>query len=247
MSPAEHLVLFITGMLAASFSTLIGGGTLLTVPVLIHLGIPPHTAVATNRIGVFGLSITGWVAFQQQRLIRHGIAWALGLASGIGAIAGTMILISISETHLKAFIGVMSVALLLFTAVKKEIGVASAGVKGNLRWIAGIPLAGLLGAYGSVYGAGLGTFLTYLLVILFGQTFLESAGTRKVAIGMQAIVSSILYYRAGLIDWPTAVNLFISMGIGSYLGARYGTALGNIWIRRAFLTLAAALSLKLLM
>lgn len=210
------------------------------------MGLPAHVAVATNRIGVFGLSLTGWVAFQQQGLIRHRIAWMLGVACGAGSILGTMVLLSISETALRGFIAAMSIALLMFTAFKKEIGIAAAPKPRGVRWGLGIPLAVLLGAYGSVYGAGLGTFLTYLLVILFGHTFLESAGTRKVAIGMQAIVASILYHRAGLIEWPAAVNLFIGMGIGSYFGARYGSALGNVWIRRAFLILAAALSLKML-
>ena len=247
MTPADHLILFVTGLTAASFSTLIGGGTLLTVPVLILLQVPAHTAVATNRIGVFGLAITGWVAFQQQGLIRHSLSWALGLACGVGAIFGTMILLSISEAALKGFIAAVSVLLLIFTALQKEIGVAAPPKRGAVRWAVGLPLAVVLGAYGSVYGAGLGTFLTYLLVILFGQTFLQSAGTRKVAIGMQAIVSSILYYRANLIHWPSAANLFVSMGIGSYRGARYGTRLGNVWIRRAFMTLAAVLSLKILL
>ena len=210
------------------------------------MGLPAHMAVATNRIGVFGLSVTGWIAFQQQRLIRHRIAWALGIACGIGAALGTQVLLAISETVLRWIIAAMSVGLLLFTGFQKEVGVGAASKSAGVRWGLGIPAAIALGAYGSVYGAGLGTFLTYLLVILFGQTFLESAGTRKVSIGLQALVSAGLYYRENLIHWPAAVNLFIGMAIGSYVGAHYGTSLGNIWIRRAFLTLAALLSLKIL-
>ncbi len=203
-------------------------------------------AVATNRIGVFGLAITGWVAFQQQRLIRHAVSWVLGCACGIGAILGTMVFLSISETVLRNFIGGMSVALLVFTGFKKDIGLSSPGMSGRVRWGLGIPLTIVLGAYGSIYGAGLGTFLTYLLVILFGQTFWESAGAQNVAIGMQAIISCILYYRLGLIHWPTAINLFFGMGLGSYIGARYGSQLDNVWIRRAFILLTAVLSLKML-
>lgn len=235
-----------TGITAASFSTLIGGGTILVVPVLIHLGLPAHTAVATNRVGVFGLAVTGWVGFQQQRLIRHPIAWGLGLACGAGAIAGTYVLMAISESTLRNIIAAVSLGLLLFTAFQPSLGVSSARPPSPLRWWAGLPAAAFLGAYGSVYGAGLGTFLTYLLVLLFGQTFLESAGTRKVSIGLQALLSSILYYRAGLIHGAAAANLFVGMGIGSYLGARYGTKLGNQAIRYAFLLLAAYFCLKLL-
>ena len=202
--------------------------------------------MASNRVGVFGLSITGWMAFQQQRLIRHKIAWGLGLACGLGAIFGTMVFLTISESTLRRIIAVVSVFLLVFTAFKKDFGVAAVTQKDHpFRWTAGFPIAFLLGAYGSLYGAGLGTFLTYLLVILFGLTFLESAGTRKVAIGMQAVVSSILYFRAGLIHWPAALNLFAGMGLGSYVGALYGSKLGNVWIRRSFLALAAILCLKL--
>ena len=212
------------------------------------MGLPAHTAVATNRVGVFGLAATGWVPFQKQKLIRHNIAWVLGIACGFGAVIGTKIFLSISETTLRQIIGVVSVGLLLFTALKKEIGVASAAREGAgaMQWVLGIFLAVGLGAYGSIYGAGFGTFFTYVLIYLFGQTFLESAGTRKAAEGIQALVSSYLYYRENLIAWPEAVNLFVGMGIGSYLGALYGANIGNLWIRRAFLALAAVLSVKIL-
>ncbi len=155
-----------------------------------------------------------------------------------------MVFLNLSDVVLQRIIGAVGLGLLFFTALQKDAGIQSPGFCHPRRWIAGIPAAFILGAYGSIYGAGLGTFLTYLLVFVFGQTFLESAGTRKFALGLQSLVASALYWRAGLIDWPSAANLFISMGIGSYIGARYGTKLGNLWIRRLFLTVAAVLTLK---
>lgn len=212
---------------------------------MIHLGISPHIAVATNRIGVVGLGLTGYVAFQEQRLIRHGLAWAVGIACGLGAIAGAVVFMTLSELSLRYFIALASAFLLLITAFQKDLGVVSKSDPSKYRWAVGIPLSMTLGAYGSVYGAGFGTLITYMLVLNFGQSFLESAATRKVAEGLQAIVSSILYIRAGLIDWPMAINLFIGMGVGSYFGAKYGSKIGNVWLRRAFLILAAVLSAQL--
>lgn len=156
-------------------------------------------------------------------------------------------MMAIPESALRTIIAAASLGLLIFTALKKDLGVVSPPAPSPLRWWLGVPAAMLLGAYGSLYGAGLGTFLTYLLVILFGQTFLESAGTRKVSIGLQALLSSILYIRAGIIDPWAALNLFIAMGLGSYFGARYGSRLGNAFVRRAFITLAGVLCIKILL
>lgn len=247
MSIGFHVALFLAGLFAASYSTLIGGGTLVTVPVMIYFGIPPQISVATNRVGVLGLSIAGWTAFHRQGLIHYKLAAVVALACGAGSLAGAHILVNIPADVLKKIIGGVGLALAAVALVQSDAGLVEvAKPRRGKIWLIGVPLAFALGMYGSIYGAGLGTALTYMLILMFGQTFLQSAGTRKLALCLQALVASVYFYFHGLIHLPAAANLLVSMSIGSYLGVHYGARLGNRVLKYLFLGLAAVMAAGLL-
>ena len=62
------LMIFAVGVIAGSFGALTGGGSLITIPALIFLGLSPYSAMWTNRLGVAGEHIAGWHKFDQKAL-----------------------------------------------------------------------------------------------------------------------------------------------------------------------------------
>ena len=66
-------IIFIAAVFAAGFGTLIGGSSIVTIPALILLGLPPHTAIGTDRFGIIGVGISGWYEFHRKRLIDYRI------------------------------------------------------------------------------------------------------------------------------------------------------------------------------
>jgi len=81
MDLVSLLIVFVVGIIGGSYGTLVGGTSIITIPVLIFLGLPPHTAIGTDRLGIAGLTITGWYKFHEKGLINYPIALRLGVAA----------------------------------------------------------------------------------------------------------------------------------------------------------------------
>lgn len=247
MDPASFVIIFVVGFIAASFGTLVGGGSLLTIPALIFLGLPSNTAVATNRFGVIGIPITGWYKFHKKKLIDHRIGFAVGIPALIGSILGANLVLQVNEAILRQAIGIITLLILIFVMVKPQIGLERTKhfIK-KYEYVIGGIIGFLLGIYGGFYGAGVGTFFSYLLILLFGQTFLESAGTRKIALFLVSVMAAVIFAINGAIVYSLGIALFVGMLIGSYIGAHYSDKIGNVWIKRLFFVIVLIMGIRLL-
>src|SRR3989344_3166355 len=101
------IIVFGIGIIAGSFGVLVGGQSLLTLPILILLGIPPTAAIATNAFGVTGAPIAGWYKFHKKKLINYKIALLLAIPAIVGSVIGANIIAAIHETMLKKIIGIL--------------------------------------------------------------------------------------------------------------------------------------------
>ena len=79
MDVLKLLIIFFVGLGSSFIGTLVGGSSLITIPVLILLGLSPHSAIATDRMGVTGIGIAGLYKFHQKGLVNYRI----GLITGI--------------------------------------------------------------------------------------------------------------------------------------------------------------------
>jgi len=241
------LLVLIAGLISGIFGTLVGGGSLLTIPILIFIGLPPHVAIGTNRFGYVGLSIAGWYKFHKKKMIDYKIGFIIAVPSLIGALVGAFIMLEVNEAVLKKSIAVLTLVILTVVMYKPQIGVRK--IKQSIKtweYIVGLLLSFVLGAYGAFYGAGGGTFYSYLLILLFGQTFLESAGTRKIAHLFFSLFATIVFIVKEVIAYDAAIVLFIGLFIGSYIGASYSDKIGNKWLKRLFFVVVVVMAIKLL-
>ena len=87
----DFLIYFIVGSAAGAINTIASGGTALALPVLMALGIPPHIANASNRIGLLVSGITRVAVFHRAGKIDWNYAWKLSLPMGLGALTGVLI------------------------------------------------------------------------------------------------------------------------------------------------------------
>ncbi|MDF1592449.1 MAG: sulfite exporter TauE/SafE family protein [Desulfobacterales bacterium] len=71
MSFISLIIIFVASAAASAFGTLIGGTSLITIPLLIVLGLPPHTAIGTDRFGVMGIGWAGLYKFHHKKFIDY--------------------------------------------------------------------------------------------------------------------------------------------------------------------------------
>jgi len=239
-------LIFIAGIIASSFGTLIGGAGLLIIPVLMFLGLPVTSAIGTHRAGVLGLTIAGWYEFDKKKEINYKIGWHVGISAMIGSIIGSLFVFQLNESILKKIVIIFTLGVLIFMMIEKDLGIKHKKIK-NKNYLAGTTIAFILGIYGGFYGVGVGTFFSYLLILVFGLNFIESAATRKIAGFLVAIVSFFIFAINGSVAYSMALALFTGNFIGSYIGASYADKIGNKWIKRAFAGIVIIIMISLLL
>jgi uncharacterized membrane protein YfcA len=228
---------------------LVGGSSLITIPLLIVMGLPPHTAICTDRIGTAGINLAGLYSFHRKGMVRYRLAFTVGIPCMIGGFIGANLALQISPEVLKKLIVALTVILLIALMVNPRLGVAAATNRPLTagRYVLGAFLGLVVGIYGGFYGAGAGTLLGYIMILVFRQTFLESAANNKVAGIMMSATSAATYAYHGAIHLPLAMIMFAGCCIGSYVSAQYADRLGNVWIKRLFILVILIMAVKLLM
>jgi uncharacterized membrane protein YfcA len=247
MDTLHLLIVFPAGVVGGSFGTLVGGGGLITIPTLMLLGLPPHTAIGTNRMGVSGMAIAGWYGFNKKGMINYRIACTMAIPALFGPILGAHLVLRINEEVLRQVVAVITILILVFIISRPKMGIQK--VNDTIRkheYLMGAVLSLFIFMYSGFYGAGAGTFLTYVLILLFGQAFLESAATRKIAQLISTGVATIVFALSGVVSYPAGATLFAGSFTGSYVGTHFSDRIGDVWIKRLFFVFILTMAIKLL-
>jgi hypothetical protein len=241
------IIIFGAGLVGGAFGTLVGGNSLITIPLLILMGLPPHLAIGTDRLGATGIGVAGLYSFHRKGMMRYRLAFILGIPCLLGSFIGAYLALQISPALLKQFIVLLTVVLLVFVVVNPGLGVVvtkrplTAG-----RQVLGAVLSLAVGIYGGFYGGGASTFLTYILLFVYHQTFLESAANVKVASIMMTVTAAVTYACHGAIHLSLGVAMFSGAFIGSCVGVHYSDRIGNVWIKRLFIGVILIMVVKLI-
>jgi uncharacterized membrane protein YfcA len=177
--------------------------------------------------------------------IKIGLTMAIPVI--VGSFIGARLCQEISEVSLKWIIISVSLICMAFLMWNPRLGVERGQRSaGKNKYVVGIFMTFGVGVYVGIYGAMGGTLLMYILILWFGQTFLESAGTIKIAAFSMNAIAAVVFGYNGAIAYHLALPMFCGCFIGSSIGAYYSDRIGNVWIKRVFLVLLAILIIKLI-
>jgi uncharacterized membrane protein YfcA len=236
------ILLFFVSAGSTFFGTIIGGAAFVNVPIMIFSGIPAQIAVATQKFGALGLTTSGMYKYNKGRKVNFRLGLGLAVFMAIGSVLGSYVLLQTGDELIEISVIVIMSAMLLLILKEKSLGIKKIRKKISTRnWVVGILASFFLGIYAGFFGAGLGALMSFVLLAVFGQTFLESAGTRKVMAFPAIIISLAIFIFYDKIVWPAAIALLIGSLIGSYFGAAYSMKKGDEWVRRVFIVLVAVL------
>lgn len=239
-------VAFLTAFAAAFVGTNTGGGAFIVTPVLIFLGLPPHAAVACHRVGVIVSVAMGMLRFHQDKKIRFDVGIPVVFFASIGAIIGANIMLVIPEELFRRIIGAGILLMLVLVLMSPRLGVEASHHRFTRYRYFGYPLFICSSAFAAILG-GSGVFARMIYLTFFGFTMSEASGTSKIVTLTLSIVASIIFIRAGIVDWPFTIALMFGGGLGSYTGAHVGLKKGDAWVRKLFLVIVLVLALRLLL
>jgi uncharacterized membrane protein YfcA len=250
MDLVQLIVIYCASVVSSSFGTLAGGSSMITIPLLIVLGLPPHTALGTDRMGTIGIGLAGIYSFHRKGMMRYRLAFMIGIPCLLGSFIGANLALLINAVLLKKVIIALTLALLILVVVNPLLGVKASATNRPLskgRTILGASLSFLVGICGGFYGGGAATFLSYVIILVYRQTFLECAANIKVASLLMAAIPAATYAYHGAVHVPMGLAMFAGCCTGSYLGAQYSDRIGNVWIKRLFIAVVLIMVVKLLM
>ncbi len=245
--PLLLLLSFIVGVISAFYGVAVGGGALLTVPALIFMGLPASHAVATSRLGSLGVITSGLINFNR----KDKVDWALGakmtVLISIGALPGTYALVNFPITWVEKLIPIIILTMLFLFIFFPSIGLEPQTDKTtSKRRFIGYLLTLTLGFISGFYQGGSGTMAAYIMILFFGQTFVESAATRKVPF----LFSNLLILGSLLFTTTIHFDVGIALGLGTftggYIGSKIALSRGNRWIRSLFIAIVTISTLRML-
>ncbi len=233
MLPLYEALSFVgVGFVGSMLGSSVGGGGFLVSSTLVAFGLPPQMAVGTSRFAGIGSSATAIVTFSRNRKLDAALGLKLAVVSVIGAIVGLVLLQDVPDLVWTLLaMGNVLLALIVFL-VKSRLGVDVAAPATGSRKAWGFALYALTGLWVGFFGGGGSIISNLLLILFFGHTFLDSAGTRKIPAFFVSIIMFVICALQGMVDWERGLVLLIGTTIGSYCGARLVIRLGDAWFRR---------------
>ncbi len=242
----EALAVFLIGVAAAVIGAMVGGGSLLSIPFLVFLGLPPQVAIATDRFAGLGAAVTALYRFWRAGKIVWRFVPALAVASLAGSLIGATALVRVEPGSLRPVIGVLLLALLPLLFLGRGLGVAAREVGAARRRI-GLGLYFLVQVLAGFFGGGTGTLIFMILMSCFGVTITQVAATQIVPFMVLSLSSLAIFAQAGIVDLRLGLVLLAGTAVGGVLGAHLAIRSGDVWVRRLFAVVVAASALRLLL
>lgn len=244
--PWIYPILFSAGVLVAFINSVSGGGSILSLPLLIFMGLPAATANGTNRLGILLGSSSSLMAFRSQGIFLPRIAWQVGWPAAIGSLAGSLIAVRISDRVFNPILAGVILFVVIMTFRVASIGDPT-GEPPKMRndWIAILAYAGI-GFYGGFIQAGSGLIMMYLYNRM-GNLDIFQINALKVSNTVLFItVSLVTFAVSGRIHWPMAAALAAGNLTGGWIGGIWQVRKGEAWVNRFLLWTGLIMAVKLL-
>ena len=242
----EYLLLIPIGFIAGFLNTIAGGGTLLTLPTLLFLGLPAPLANGTNRIAILIQTFTAVRGFKSKGVSTYPFSLYLGISAFFGSLLGAKLAINITGelfNKILAIIMVMVLATILLNP-KKNYTELPERTTGKFLYIS-IFIFFFLGIYGGFINAGIG-FLMLVILPYFNQlSLLKSNVTKVFVVAVYTIGAVLVFAYENKINYPLAFILTIGNASGAWFGSRWSVKKDDKVIKLFLLITISSLAVKL--
>jgi uncharacterized membrane protein YfcA len=234
MEPWSYVLLAVVGFVASVVNVLSGGGSFLTLPVLLFLGLPAAEANATNRVGIVVQNAASVWGFHRAGILDWRFALASSVPTAAGALAGAWMALHVGEQEFRRILAVVMVAVTLWTLLDPLQAGAATTVRSPRApgVVAGFLLVGL---YGGFVQAGVG-FLVIAVTTFAGMDLVRGNAVKVLNVLILTLVSLAVFLAGARVDWPAG----LALAAGSLAGGRVGVPLAVLAGHRVLRLVLAA-------
>ena len=232
ISYIEILVLVVVGVIAGTINVLAGGGSMLSMPVMIFFGLPSTIANGTNRIAILAQNIVATWVNLKSGYRNFGLSFSLAMCTLPGAYFGAYWGATMNADYLNYILaGVMLVSLLLMQIETKEYRQQAIDRK-SLIW--GHLIMPIIGFYGGFIQVGIGFILMPVLYRIMHLPLVEVNICKVFLVLFYTLVAIFVFQTHIEIMWQVGIALAAGNALGGYIGANLNIKKGNPVIKYAF-------------
>ncbi len=239
----KYSLLLVTGFFTGILNIMAGGGSILTLPALIYIGLDPNLANGTNRIFILMQNLTAVVAFSNEKMSYFKESFRLAIFTIPGAVIGALAAVRIEGDVFVKILGIVTIVLSLLMFIPVKTGENANPVKTKALLY---PLLFAIGFYGGFIQAGTGIFIMFILRS-FLKIDLVKVNVHKVFIAfIFTIPAFFIFVFHGQIDWIAGFILGIGSIFGAWFSAKTVLKLGEKVVKIVLLISSFLIALDLL-
>ncbi len=240
-------VVFTVGVIAGFINTMAGGGSLLTLPILIFMGLPTSIANGTNRLAIMVQCLFAVAGFKRKGVSNFRLSFILSLPALSGAIVGAGIAVDMSDFLFKRVLAIVMLFVVGVTlwnprqnlTIEKKPHIDLQGSSkstsminpGRKQLIINMVVFFFIGFYGGFIQVGVGFIIIAALTTMMGLNLVVTNTHKVFIVGIYTFFALIVFVVNSKVCWKIGLCLAAGMGLGGWIGSHWAVTKGDRWIR----------------
>ena len=254
----HYLLLAILGVIAGTLNVLAGGGSLLTLPAMVFLGLDGAVANGTNRVAILAQNVTAVGGFRSLGFSDMRLSLSLALAALPGGICGALVGTMVRGELFNRVLGAVLIGVLLLMTVQGLRKVKKASPQegetketedpgpSRRQLVLGHLAMVVVGFYGGFIQAGVGFLLMAALSRVIGLDLVRVNMHKVFIVGFFTLAALIIFAARGQVLWIPGLALAVGNSIGGWIGSQLSVLKGERWIRNTLYVALFLMAIKLL-
>jgi len=246
---SELIFLFVAGFLGGLINSIAGGGSFITFPALLWVGIPAISANATNTMASCAGYLSGTYAFRQELSEHKQQLPLLVLISLVGGISGAWLLLQTTEQLFREVIPWLLLFATLLFIFGADLNLKIRQLTSNYRHVSLLGSLSLItglfmvGVYGGFFNAALGIILLSYLVLAGHSDIHLMNGLKLMISSVISIIAVGLFIYEGIIAWTQGFIVLGGTLVGGYVAAHYSRQLPQHYVRYFVILVSCSITL----
>jgi len=242
---AQYPAFFVLGAVVSLINSIAGGGSTLSLPIMIFLGMPATVANGTNRIGLIIGNFSSAFNLMKHGYLNKKIFLQLLVPTIVGTLIGACVLVRIGDRAFQAILACVICLVVVMSNLRKDIlGKPPATPPEKLTWKGAVGFA-LISIYGSIVQVGVGFVQIFGLTRYTGLEPIRVNALKNALTNVFLLISTTVLGIAGKIDWPIAIVMAVGACLGGYCGSFLQRKKGNKFIQHFVSATSIAMAIYL--
>lgn len=246
MTLSEVFLLVGAGLFAGFINTVAGGGSLLTMPLLIFMGLPSAEANASNRVALFLQNIFAVQGFRSKGVYVFPFAFWVAISATAGAAIGAFVAVEISSKLFNRILAIVMIMVIILTVLKPYYTRINGFENfSKSKKTGSIFTFFFIGIYGGFIQAGVGFLIIAALTGIHNLNMAKTNSIKVFVILCYTLIALIIFYFEDKIRWEYGLTLAAGNSLGSWVTSRWSVGKNDRLIRMILIVTVSALAVKL--